>query len=215
LTPIDRRRAAWLTAAALVPAGAAVAVPGPAGPRPAAVHVDGPPTAHTGARGEPTCRACHLGAELNPPGGTLSLDGWPDVYDPGRRYLLEVVLDSEEMGAAGFGLAVRFEDGTAAGRLEAVDDRVAVTPDSVTAVPYAHHTRDGTEVADPARASWTVAWTAPGEATAGGTLTAAAAANSANGDDSPFDDFIYAVTWPGAPATQGRPADVGSGASRR
>ena len=59
---------------------------------------------------------------------------------------------------------------------------------------FAHHTLEGSRVDDPARASWSLTWTAPdtGER---GAVAVHAAANSGNGDDSPFGDLVY--TWSG------------------
>jgi len=155
-------------------------------------HAEAPPTARTGGFGEQTCVECHLEYQLNPPGGRLLLEGAPAEYEAGRTYPLTVVLQSEEMDRAGFEAAARFESGAAAGAqagvLASVDARVAVTPDSVSRMPYAHHTRAGTHVSDPALATWSLTWTAPAS---GGDVVFHLAANSANGDDSPLGDLVY------------------------
>lgn len=190
--------ASWL-AAVLASAGAAAVLSGDAdaraaaGPGPeSAPHLAAPPPAHTGGFGEPTCLECHIGAPLNVPGGSLSLVGLGGAYEPGREYALTVSLVSEEMGAAGFQLSARFasglEVGRPAGRLGAVDTRVTVTegPDGV---PYAHQTEVGSSVDDPERASWTLTWRAP----AAGAVAFHLAANSANGDNSPLSDLVYAT----------------------
>ena len=49
---------------------------------------DGPPIAHTGGFGEPTCRVCHQGQPLNAAGGTLRVEGLPGRYEAGRTYEL-------------------------------------------------------------------------------------------------------------------------------
>lgn len=186
-----------LLAAALACAGVAAATSAPlqavgtAAASPAVAvraHAEGPPAGHTGGYGEPTCRACHTDEDLNPPGGRLSLEGWPQAYEPGRTYPLTVVLVSEEMGAAGFQLATRLPSGASAGTLAAEDERTTVVDSA--GVSYAQHTRTGTEVADPARAAWSVRWTAPDS----GTIRLHVTANSANGDDSPLGDYVYAET---------------------
>lgn len=158
-------------------------------------HAEAPPTAHTGGFGEPTCLECHDEFDANLPGGRLVLVGLPEHFEPGRSYGLTVRLESEGMVDAGFQLSARFASGAASGRpagtLAPVDGRTAVTPDSMTAVPYAHHTRSGTPTPDPSVASWSLTWTAP---PAAAEIVFHMAANSANGDDSPLGDLIYTAT---------------------
>ncbi len=100
-------------------------IPSTRGSRP---NADGPPIGHTGGFGEPTCQGCHLGNQLNAPGGMLGVEGIPAAYTPNERYRITLVLQSEDMGAAGFQAALRFSGGdhagTQAGRLEPYDLRV-------------------------------------------------------------------------------------------
>lgn len=152
----------------------------------AASHAAGPPAAHTGGFGEPTCLQCHSEYDLNALGGRVDLEGLPAAYEPGRSYAVVVALHSSEMAAAGFQMAARFEDGSPAGTLAAGEPRVAVV-DS-TGVPYAQHAPGGTKPESAELARWTVRWVAPA---AGGRVLFHVAANSANGDDSPFGDLIY------------------------
>jgi hypothetical protein len=161
---------------------------------PAAVYKDGPPLAHTGGFGEPTCRQCHSDAGLNEPGGTLTLGGLPATYTPGHTYDLVVGLRRAGMLRGGFELAVRFADGPAAGRqagtLQPVDARAVAVPDSANHVAYLRHTLAGTTVSgDSIR--WTFRWTAPGGPP--GPVVFHVAGNAANYDDSPLGDFIYAI----------------------
>lgn len=180
--------------------GAWVADPGSPfpfpGPHPAsagAMHPDAPPPGHTGGFGEPTCQVCHSEYTVNAPGGGLTVEGIPRGWEPGRRYLLSVVLRSEEMGAAGFQVAIRTPAGVAAGRLEPLDERVAVdsVADATGPLVYARHTRAGTAVDDPSVTLWQFFWTAPPE---GGDVSIHAAANSANGDNSPFGDLVFTTS---------------------
>lgn len=166
------------------PAGAARRVP--AGHPPAFIYY--PPLAHTGGFGEPTCHLCHNEFDLGFPGGSLELVGLPEGYEPGRRYPVQVVLHTQEMVVAGFQLSARFDDGRPAGRLAPVDARVQVT-DS-TGVPYARQAQGGADPESPELARWTLEWTAP---PSGGAVRFHAAANSGNGDNSPFGDLIYAT----------------------
>jgi hypothetical protein len=165
---------------------------------------EGPPPAHTGGFGEPTCRQCHADAGLNEPGGRLAIAGIPSSYVAGRTYELAVSLERDGMLRAGFQLAARFaagdRAGTQAGVLSPVDARTTIVADSVSHVSYIEHTLAGTALgAGPGAARWTFRWTAP---TAGrGAVVLHVAANAANDDDSPLGDFIYtsAVQVPPGP----------------
>ncbi len=163
-------------------------------PVPGTVYPDRPAPAHTGGFGEPTCLACHFDGDLNPTGGALRVEGWPDAPEPGAVYELAVRLEHEAMERAGFQLAVRTADGTQAGTLAPADGRSAVT--GAGGVVYLHHTLAGTEPTAPGEAVWRFAWTAP-EARAPFRLHVAA--NAANGDASAFGDAIYADALGAAP----------------
>ena len=168
-----------------------------------ATYADQPLPQHTGGFGEETCHTCHFAEPLNAPGGTLTLEGVPPAYTPDTTYRLTVRLEKPGMRRGGFQLAGRFADGAAAGQqagtLRPVDaERAAVTPAGSTAVQYAHHTLDGTALAHPDAAAWTLEWTPPD--TARGPVVFHAAANAANDDASAFGDFVYTQQ------TQSRPA---------
>ncbi|MEQ9570426.1 MAG: choice-of-anchor V domain-containing protein, partial [Longimicrobiales bacterium] len=117
-----------------------------------------------------------------------------DSWEPGAEYVLTVVLRSEEMGAAGFQLSARTADGRPAGRFAALDDRVAVDESADRELPtaYARHTRAGSRVDDPSITAWRVLWTAPPHATE---VRFHGAANSGNGDNSPFGDLVYTTAF--------------------
>jgi hypothetical protein len=163
----------------------------------------GPPPAHTGGFGEPTCRACHSDAGLNEPGGTLTVSGEPATYEPGKTYELEVVLRRNGMLRAGFQLAARFADGASTGRqagtLAPADARTIVTWDTLTQVSYIEHNLAGTALTGDA-GHWIVRWTAP--PTAAGPVSFDVAGNAANDDDSPLGDFIYTTALRVAPAAR-------------
>lgn len=207
--------------------------PGPAGSRPAgslpapslsgravaaggAFHTEGPPPGYTGGFDEPTCRSCHAEFDLNV-GGGLALEGLPDAYEPGGTYVVSVVLRSSGMERAGFQAAARFgspddaeaepQGGRQAGLLESLDPRTAVVPDSTGHVLYVQHAAAGAEVEAPDMATWSFQWTAPeeGEAVA---VIFHAAANSANGDNSPLGDLVYSTRrriQPRSPHPEGPP----------
>lgn len=173
---------------AFLAAGVAVSTIGSTAP---ASHATGPPPGHTGGFGEPTCQACHEGEPLNAYGGSVTILGLPEAYEPGLSYLLTVVLRADETAVAGFQLSARFaggpDAGITAGRLSSTSPRVTITEDAA-ARRYAHHTVDGSVAPDSDGSSWTVEWVAPA---AGGAVVFHVAANSGNGDNSPLMDLVY------------------------
>ena len=179
MSPHHRR---LLTVAVLAAAGTA-AVPRPA-------QVLNPPLGYTGGFGEPTCLQCHIGNDANAFGGRVTLEGLPERFQPGERYVLTALLRAEETTVAGYQLTARYAEGPDAGRsagsLELVDDRSAIG-DSLGIV-YAHHAEPGVRATDPSGSSWAVSWTAP-EATQ--PVAFHLTANSGNGDDSPLGDLVF------------------------
>lgn len=153
-------------------------------------HPDGPPPAHTGGFGEPTCTDCHADFEVNEGPGGLVLTGFPERISPGAVYDLKVFLRHEGMARAGFQLSARTPDGAQAGRLAPVSDRTATATED--GIEYAGHTEAGSFAAGDS-AAWTVRWTAPDSIA--GDLVVHVTANAANGDDSPFEDWVYAGAW--------------------
>lgn len=176
-----------------------------AAPLPEAAYVDGPPAAHTGGFGDDTCHACHFENDLDAPGGSLTLGGVPDTFDPSQTYRITVSLERSGMERAGFQLAARLGEGDGAGEpggaLQALDGnqrvQVVAGPDGVT---YAQHTEPGTMLTGPDSTSWTLEWQPPADGAA--SVTFNAAANAANDDASEFGDFIYTartITRPAGP----------------
>lgn len=175
-----------IAGAALLCGAAAVALAGAGSTR----FLDGPPTAHTGAFGEPTCAACHFDVERADPAGSLRVGGLPAEISPGTRYLLQVELRRPGMQAGGFQLAARYAEGAARGRqagnLRAVDARASVQEHG--GVQYVQQTGAGIAVRDGA-ARWTVEWTAPQRLE--GAVSFDAVGNAADGDESQLGDHIY------------------------
>ena len=185
--------AAALAVAAVV-AATAVEADSPAGTSPAGsmtAYREGPPPAHTGGFGEPTCAECHFGGPVNADGGTLTIDV-PVTVEPGRTYRIAVELAHPEMAVAGFQIALRFAEGEAegeqAGALRPVGPRTAVTTDTVTGVQYGHQTPAGAGLSGASETRWVLEWEAPKTAAA---VVAHAAANAANDDASEFGDDIF------------------------
>lgn len=170
---------------AVLPAPSPASAPGPP-----PVHLDDPPAGHTGGFGEDDCTVCHLDAGPNLPGGSLEVVGLPAEYRASARYELEVILRAEGTVRAGFQLAARHPDGSQAGDLQPLDGRVQVLAPDTLRARYAAQTRAGSEPLSSEEARWTVVWTAPG---GGGPVRFHAAANSANGDESPLGDLVYTV----------------------
>lgn len=153
----------------------------------------GPPPAHTGAFGEPTCRTCHAGDDTPDDPHAVGIAGLPERWRPDSVYQLTLTLRGLGAGRGGFQLSTRFVGdslhGRQAGTLEAIDDRVAVVPVAATGVSYAQHTLAQEPAASDSSISWAVRWTSPSRST--GDVALDLAANVANGDASPFGDRIY------------------------
>lgn len=165
----------------------AIGLPAPPSPMTGLAHVQAPPPGHSGGFGEPTCQTCHAEFPLNEPGGGLHLEGLPSAFEPGREYSLTVILEVPETARAGFQLTSRNPQGEQAGGWRTPSGRVATTDSA--GVVYAHSSGEGTRPNTPDRAAWTVTWVAPSSESVQFNL----AANSANGDDSPFGDLVYAT----------------------
>ena len=166
----------------------------------AGIHLVGTPLGHTGGFGEPSCIACHLEFEINPEGGILNAAGFPTSFEPGHTYELTIGLKGEGMLKGGFQASVRFTDGTQGGQLRAHDARVIVSDSSD--VQYAGHAQGAVEVTGPDEISWTLQWIAPNERR---DVTLHVAANSANGDNSPLGDWVFATARHSNPRGDGRP----------
>jgi hypothetical protein len=162
-----------------------------------AVHDAGPPVAHTGGFGEPTCAECHFDSSPRE-AEALSLGGLPESYRPGELYRLDVAIGDTAARAGGFQLATRVAAGpyagAPAGTLCAVNARVAVVTDTTTGVQYASHA--GAAPADSLR--WELMWRAPSGDV--GPVIVHVAGNAANDDDSPLGDAILVGAWQMPPA---------------
>lgn len=161
---------------------------------PPPAHLQGPPPAHTGGFGEPTCLACHAEFEPNPQPDRLTLTGWPERYTPSEQYLIEISLVGDDMVLAGFQAAIRFADGPDksrnAGRVDPIDHYVGVTR-SPEGVEFVQHTNDGARQVQSGSIHWQFIWTAPRST---GAVRLDVAANDANGDNSPLGDFVYTAS---------------------
>ncbi len=154
-------------------------------------HIEGPPPAHTGGFGEPTCAECHVGASLNEPGSTLEVLGLGVSYRPGQAHRVTVRLVSFDMLAAGFQASFRIGEGTRRGRqagnIRPLDGRVTVVSGPRGDTRFVQHTRLGSKTAGQV-AEWTFEWRAP---RGNDVVVLHVAANSGSGDNSPLDDLVY------------------------
>ena len=190
------RSARALTLGAFVIGGFAIAAVGSdarAGSSPAHVYRDGPPPAHTGGFGEPTCRYCHASYDVNEGPGDVTVHGVPPEFTPGHTYTLRIALRHKGLRIGGFQLSARFEDGAKpgnqAGGFVPLDTLVAVTEHE--SILYAHHVRAGSFPAMPDSIQWSLAWTAPEQPI--GSVVFHVAANAANDDNSEFEDLVYSA----------------------
>lgn len=196
----ESRGAGWRAAAlALVLVGAPAALPH--------AYLDGPPAAHTGGFGEPTCRACHFGSPLNEPAGELSVDGLPPRLSPSGSVLdLVVRLARPGLRRGGFQLSARWAAGPAAGeqagRFRLPDGRTRA--DSASGVVYVHHSEPGSRAASTDSLRWRIRWRPPRKPEH--PVVVHVSANAANDDASEFGDHVYADSVVLAPSDgSGRP----------
>lgn len=143
----------------------------------------------TGGFGEETCRSCHFDYDLNPDGGTLSVSGIPQKITEGEIVDIQITVEREELGRAGFQLSARYKSGKQAGQFKINNDRIMLSKSVPDSLEYVQHSTTGTEVVDQGKGRWTISWQAPDELSE--PIIFNIAANAANGDQSEFGDFIY------------------------
>jgi hypothetical protein len=157
---------------------------------PAPGYAEGAPPGFSGGFGEQSCHGCHFEAEVNEKPGQLTIDGVPDRFAAGERYLLTIELSRPGMKMGGFQLAARMESGgMQAGTIApgpGETERIAVELQS--GVQYASQRRPGTALAASDTARWTLVWTAP---MATGPVQIHVAANAADNDESIRGDYVY------------------------
>ncbi|NQV74377.1 T9SS type A sorting domain-containing protein [bacterium] len=151
----------------------------------------GAPAGRTGAPGDLTCAdaGCHVSNPVNTGDGMVQVTG-PATYTPGTP--VDLVLHASRPGALRFGfqITVRDQNGQMAGEWEVTDGTQFA--DFGLATAYLTHAAFAPRASDTYQ--WSVKWIPP--STAAGDLTFYAAANTANGDDTIFGDFIYTTSLP-------------------
>jgi hypothetical protein len=155
-------------------------------------YADGAPPGFTGGFGEQACDACHFEAALNPKPGQLTLTGVPERFAANESYPLTITLSRPGMLMGGFQLSARMENGGAqAGTLApgpGEEKRIRIERGTIE---YANQRLEGTSLAEPGTAKWTVVWTAPANA---GSVLFHAAANAADKDEAARGDYVYTAT---------------------
>jgi hypothetical protein len=155
----------------------------------AAAYADGAPPGFTGGFGEQACDACHFEAAVNTKPGQLTLTGVPERYVEGQAYPLTITLTRPDMKMGGFQLSARMEDGgTQAGTLAPQIGEEKRIRMEKGAIQYVNQRLEGTSLAEPGTAKWTVVWTAPKVA---GNVVFHAAGNAADKDEAARGDFVY------------------------
>jgi hypothetical protein len=153
-------------------------------------YAEGAPPGFSGGFKEESCHACHFHAELNSGGGRVTIEGVPERFEGGQRYLLTVTLTRAGMKRAGFQLTARFKDsGAQAGTIApgpSEGSRAGV--ESQGGVQYAGQKQPGSSVSAADAAHWTIEWTAPAR---GGPVIFHVSANAADGNESADGDFVY------------------------
>lgn len=154
-----------------------------------AAYAEGAPQGFSGGFGEQSCHACHFHGEIDSGPRRVALAGVPEHFVPGERYPLTITLPRPGMKLGGFQLTARFkDDGRQAGTLAPAPDaeeRIAV--EAQGEVQYAGHRRNGTALAAPDTARWSLVWTAP---KAVRPIVFHVAATAADGDGTVEGDFV-------------------------
>ena len=157
----------------------------------ASVLSGGAPAGRTGAPGDLTCAdaGCHVSNPVNTGDGTVQITG-PSTYTLGSP--VDLVIHAARPGALRFGfqITVRDQNGLMAGEWEVTDG--TQFSDFGLATAYLTHAAFAPRATD--TYEWNVTWIPP--ATSAGDVTFYASANTANGDDTNFGDFIYTTSLP-------------------
>jgi len=154
-----------------------------------AAYADGAPRGFSGGFGEQSCHACHFHKEINSGPRRVSIAGVPERFVAGERYPLTVTLSRPDIKLGGFQLTARFkDDGRQAGTFAlepGEEERIAVEMQG--GVHYAGHRKNGTALAEPETARWSLVWGAP---KAGGPIVLHVAATAADGDGTVEGDYV-------------------------
>ena len=176
----------------------------------------GPPPSKTGAPGEGTCHDCHASYPINDPSGSVTIGGLPGSYIAGGDPIpFTVTVFQDGTGGIrkrwGFELTVLDANNVFAGTLVASDMTNTQIIDDGGGVDgnvrfYIEQTSAGTFYNPDGAfsATWSMTWTPPLSNV--GPVTFYVAGNAADGDFTPFGDYIFTtiqtVLGPGAIVAQ-------------
>jgi len=157
----------------------------------------GPSPAFTGAPGEDSCIACHVGGAANTGIGTTFITGIPRNYRPGQQIQVTVTTEQKDAVTYGFQLTAIDSEGRQAGTFtvptsEPVELQIRNGTVGGKARSYVSHNINGTIPSQFGTKSWTFTWTAP--ATRIGKIGFYAAGNAANSDGTNIGDYIYTTS---------------------
>lgn len=166
----------------------------------------GPDPGNSGAPGESTCAACHIGTALNGGGGSVAI-AFPNglSYTPGVSQHVTVTVSDPGAKRYGFQVTARLasDSTTTAGNFAPSDGRtqvlcsaaplfaIQIKPPCPASAPlqYIEHTLAGYQAAS---STYQFDWTPP--ATDAGPIIFYVAGNAANGDLTSRGDHIYTTT---------------------
>ncbi len=149
---------------------------------------DGPPDAHTGGTGEPTCATsgCHDNAEPDTGDGECILTT-PSAYTPGEPHHMGVLIAGHaEKG--GFELKAVDDEGNSAGNFTFHEENLVQVSEH-DGVIYVKQTAEGA-----GRIDWQMEWMAPPAGT--GRVTFYVAGVAANNDSTPDHDNVFTAEAP-------------------
>lgn len=145
----------------------------------------------TGGFGEETCHSCHFDNDVNAKQGTLTVKGIDaNVAKEGDELLIQVMVEREDLGRAGFQLTARFEDGSQAGQFHIQgNERLVETRSAPDSLQYIQHSKEGSNPNHADKNSWDITWSPPESSSK--QIIFHITANAANGDQSEFGDYIF------------------------
>ena len=163
----------------------------------------GAPPELTGAPGEKTCTACHVGTANSGPGSLqIRFDGALN-WTPGQPVKVKVTLSDPNATRWGFQLTARAASnpGQMAGSFRIIEDTTRLAPNPPPGLQFVTHTLTGTHAGTTGSVSWQVEWTPPADAGFGDVIFYAAG-NAANGNgQADPGDRIYTATFTASPGT--------------
>ncbi|MBI3891908.1 MAG: hypothetical protein HY303_10310 [Candidatus Wallbacteria bacterium] len=155
-------------------------------PSVATASTSNPPDLYLGRQGAVSCNLCHSHAGTG--SGSVSIQGLPKMYEPGKSYPLTVKVVEPGAKKAGFRLAAQTSDGAQAGKIVNRDPSldVHVATDNVT---YLKQSYNGSDTNGSER-SWTFLWKAP----EGGSVKFSVDAVAGDGDGTVTGDHSYSFS---------------------